>query len=129
MKRKNRNHTAGFSLIEVIVGIAVLGLVTVPVCAGLVLSLRLNESSRDLMAAQLQASAAVETLMAEGIDTENEFTRNADDPEKFSKEVNGAQVTIVSREGGAYYDVSVVSMVGSKTVTIATHIRAKGGVS
>lgn len=121
MKREHRNHTAGFSLIEVIVGIAVLGLVTVPVCASLVLSVRLNESSRALMNAQLQASTAVEMLMAEGI--------NAGDFPEGKGEVNGATVEITAQAGGSYYDVTVTGTDGTKTVTLETSIRAKGGVT
>lgn len=126
MKRKHRNHTEGFSLIEVIVGIAVLGLVTVPVCASLVLSMRLNASSRALMNAQLQASTAVEMLMAEGID-DSQFTSDSDEDGNYEKTVNGAVVEITAQAEGSYYDVTVTGTDGTKTVTLQTSIRAKGG--
>ena len=64
MKQKNN---AGFSLVEVLVAIVLLGAIVVPTCTGLVLSVRLNEKSKDMMQAQLAVSSAVETLMASGI--------------------------------------------------------------
>lgn len=68
MKRKpNRKKNAGFSLIEIVVAIAVLGLVTVPACSGLVLAHRINAKSEALMEDRLAVTQAVETLMASGI--------------------------------------------------------------
>ena len=64
MKQKNN---AGFSLVEVLVAIVLLGAIVVPTCTGLVLSVRLNEKSKDMMQAQLAVSSSVETLMASGI--------------------------------------------------------------
>ena len=65
MKQKKNG---GFSLIETVVAIAILGLITVPCTSGLLLSIRLNEKAQQMMQAQLAVSSAVETLMAEGID-------------------------------------------------------------
>lgn len=64
---KNRG-TAGFSLVEVLTAITVLGLMLAPIGASLVLSHRLNARSQQLMEDQLAVANAVETLMAEGID-------------------------------------------------------------
>ena len=63
---RKHNSTAGFSLIEVLVAITILGLVVVPIGSSLVLSFRLNARSEDMLQAQLAVSSAVETIMAEG---------------------------------------------------------------
>lgn len=61
---------AGSTLVEVVVAIAILGLVTAPICSNMMVSARLNAKSRAMMAAQLQVSSAVEQLMAEGVTEE-----------------------------------------------------------
>ena len=63
-----QTKNGGFSLIETVVAIAILGLITVPCTSGLLMSIRLNEKAQQMMQAQLAVSSAVETLMAEGID-------------------------------------------------------------
>lgn len=122
MRQRTNNRIAGFSLLEVVVGIALLGLVTVPICASLVLSVRLNAHSQSLMHAQLQASGMVETLLAEGID-ESDFT---DD----KMEQDGVVVEILDKHG-VYYEVSVTATAGKEgtkeTVTLRTSIRKDGG--
>ena len=63
---RKHNQTDGFSLIEVLVSITLLGLVVVPIGSALLLSARLNVRSDDVLQAQLAVSSAVETIMAEG---------------------------------------------------------------
>ena len=58
MRQRRHNRTAGFSLIEVVVGIALLGLVSAPICASLVLSVRLNTHARMLMEGGMRATEA-----------------------------------------------------------------------
>lgn len=60
-------HNAGFSLVEVLVAIVLLGTLVVPICSALVLTFRMNEKTDNLLRAQLAVSSAVETLLAEGI--------------------------------------------------------------
>lgn len=57
----------GFSLLEVVVSIAVLGLMVAPVCSSLVLSHRLNANSEEILQARLLVESTVEQLMAEGL--------------------------------------------------------------
>ena len=64
MKRKD----AGFSLVEVLVSIVILALVVVPLCTGLVMSVRMNAKADALLQAQLAVSSEIEKLMATGID-------------------------------------------------------------
>ena len=68
MAKTGKRGTAGFSLVEIIVAIAVLGLISAPVCASLVLAGRINAHSRAVMEAQLEVRTAVETLMEAGIE-------------------------------------------------------------
>ena len=71
---RKQNSTAGFSLIEVLVAITILGLVVVPIGSSLVLSFRLNARSEQMLQAQLAVSSAVETIMAEGYDPDTNYT-------------------------------------------------------
>lgn len=71
MQDAKNGGTAGFSLVEVLTAITVLGLMLAPIGASLVMSHRLNARSQQLMEDQLAVSNAVETLMAEGIDKDD----------------------------------------------------------
>ena len=72
MKRKSA--AAGFSLIEVLAAITILGLITVPLGSALVLAVRLSERSDALLQARLQVNSAVESLMASGIEESHDFS-------------------------------------------------------
>lgn len=76
MKLKKGKNSGGFSLIEVLAAISIMAIVIGPICAGLVVSARLNARCETLLQDQLAVKSAVETLMAEGVqakyDTENE---------------------------------------------------------
>ncbi len=56
----------GFSLIEVLISIALLGVLMVPISSGLLMSYRINEKSDRILQANLAVSSAAETLMAVG---------------------------------------------------------------
>lgn len=66
MKRKGNE---GFTLLETLIAIVILGIVVVPTCSSLVMSFRMNAKADELLRDQLAVSSAVETLMAEGIYT------------------------------------------------------------
>lgn len=70
MKLKIGKNKGGFSLIEVLAAITIMAIVIGPVCAGLVVSARLNARCESLLQEQLEVKSAVETLMAEGIQAE-----------------------------------------------------------
>jgi len=132
MRQRKHNPTAGFSLLEVVVGIAVMGLVTAPVCASLLLSVRLNAHAQALMNARLQAAGAVETLLAEGIDVNAEdddqaplWTETAEG--SWSREMDGVDVTAAEVEEKPYYAVTVSCTVHEETVTLTTYVREGGG--
>lgn len=140
MRQRKHNRTAGFSLIEVVVGIALLGLVTAPVCASLLLSVRLNTHSQTLMHARMQASGVMETLLAEGINVDarvgegedasfvwNEEEAVGDEPACWTREMDGVDVTVTEENGKPYYAVTVFCAVGEEEVEFTTHVRKEGG--
>jgi len=124
MRKRKDNRTAGFSLIEVVVGIAVLGLVTAPVCASLVLSVRLNAHARALMNARLQAAGVVETLLAEGVNT-GDWTETEE--RCWEKTLDG--VELVAEQADAsdeFYKVTATCTVGDEEVEFVTRVRKDG---
>ena len=62
-----QNRNGGYSLIEILLAIVLLGAIMVPTCTSLVMSIKINDRTDEMMQAQLAVSSAVETLMAEGI--------------------------------------------------------------
>lgn len=121
---RQKNGRGGFSLIEVVVAIALLGLVVVPICGGLVLSFRLNARTEALMQAQLAVSSVVETLMSEGITGASDRYGVSDGENRFPG------VTVVtSKDTDESFTVTVIST-AVPDVSVTTHIRpAEGGDS
>lgn len=121
-------RSGGFSLIETLVSIVILGAMVVPTCTALVMSIRLNDKTEKMLQAQLAVSSAVETLMAEGISGEV-------DAERFPDVV--ITVAPVTENGTAmpYYKVTVSDKnmtddetpVADPLVVVETTIRAGGG--
>ena len=64
---KHTDGKKGFTLIEVIVSIAILGLVSVPLCTSLMKSYEFTMGTNTLLEDHLEATSIVEELMAEGI--------------------------------------------------------------
>lgn len=79
--KQKHNQTDGFSLVEVVVAITILGFVVVPMMSGLLFSYQLNQRSDDKLQAQLAVSSAVETIMAEGFDENADYTTRFPDVE------------------------------------------------
>lgn len=106
MKRNNE----GFSLVEIVAAIAILGILVAPVCASLIFGLRLNEKTDAQLKAQLSVSSTVETLMAEGI---------VDPTADYS--TDEVSVTITEQKDGEthlpYYQV-IVSSTQGRTETV-----------
>jgi Tfp pilus assembly protein FimT len=108
-----------------LVAIAVLALIVVPCCSGIVMAFRMNAKADQLMQAQLAVSSAVETLMAEGIPNNTANTPNGEDYGIIDGEDRFDDVTITVKRSdglGAYYSVTVESV--DKEVSVSTNIRA-----
>ena len=131
-----QNRNGGYSLIEILLAIVLLGAIMVPTCTSLVMSIKINDRTDEMMQAQLAVSSAVETLMAEGITEANDD----DDygwflPEGESQQVDRfPEVTIKTEkvEGEPYYKVTVTKSVEIENETrelasVTTYIRAGGG--
>lgn len=105
--------TAGYTLVEVMVAIVILGLVTVPMTSGMVAAMKMNNKAEEMMQAQLAVSSAVETLMATGIsDTIPSF--------------EDVTVETTLSDDGTYYEVTVTST-ANQTVKVSTCVRKAGG--
>ena len=130
MKKK---HNEGFSLVETLVSIAVLALIVIPTCSGIVMGYRMNAKADELMKAQLAVSSAVETLMAEGIPNDTMKTPDGEDYGKSGTEDRFPGVTIKLNPQGEYtqdektyytYYSVVVTSDADEDVKVTTHIRA-----
>lgn len=138
MKHKNNG---GYSLIEILIAISILGIIVVPTCQNLLLSLRINEGTEDLIQAQLAVSSAVETLMAEGIGWEDSYDDDVmydpltgtttpgkchyDDNTLAFSEDRFPEVTVDTKRvaGKPYYEV-IVTHNEKETVSVKTYIHA-----
>ena len=65
---KKFKERCGAALLEVLISIAILGLLTVPISSGIMMSLHINAKSSEIMKARLAVSSAVETIMADGVE-------------------------------------------------------------
>ena len=116
MKKIGKERTAGFTLLEVVVAIAILGLVSAPICSSLILAGRINAHSQVVMEAHLNVRTAVEILMQDGVTAENPTYR----ADEFST------VTIKTEKvvGKPYYHVTVSDKRTEPLVTVETYVRA-----
>lgn len=116
MKKIGKERTAGFSLLEVVVAIAIIGLISAPICSSLILAGRINAHSQAVMEAHLNVRTAVETLMQDGVTAESDKYRERDFP----------NVTIKTEKDGEnpYYRVTVSDKPTEPLVTVKTYVRA-----
>ena len=113
MRKSGKRGTAGFSLVETIVAIAILGLLSAPICASLLLAGRINAHSRAVLDAQLAVRTTVETLMESGIPEDTDL----------ETEFPGMKIDAELEEGSSsYYTVTVSD--GADLVTVETYIHA-----
>lgn len=116
MKKIGKERTAGFSLLEVVVAIAIIGLISAPICSSLILAGRINAHSQAVMEAHLNVRTAVETLMQDGVTQPSDNYR----ADEFPK------VTIKTVKDGddPYYHVTVSDKRTEPLVTVETYVRA-----
>ena len=112
MKRK---HNGGYSLIEVLIAMAVLGIITIPTTSALLTAHRMNVKAENMMVAQLNVSSAIETLMAEGISAEYE---------KNTTKCEGVEITAKLDPAKSYYYNVTVTSTEDESVSITTQVRA-----
>lgn len=105
MKQK---HNEGFSLVEVLVAMAILATILIGTGGALMTSYRINNKTDQLMQAQLAVSSKVEELMAKGAKAADEGTVD--------------NVTVTLSDKGNYYEV----VVSSGDVSVTTNIRKAG---
>lgn len=116
MKKIGKERTAGFSLLEVVVAIAIIGLISAPICTSLILAGRINAHSQVVMEAHLNVRTAVETLMKDGVTEENNKYRERDFPNVTVKTVKDGE--------NPYYHVTVSDKHTEPLVTVETYVRA-----
>ena len=116
MKKIGKERTAGFSLLEVVVAIAIIGLISAPICSSLILAGRINAHSQAVMEAHLNVRTAVETLMQDGVTEERDEYRKNEFP----------HVTIATKkvDGKPYYHVTVSDKPTEPLVKVETYVRA-----
>lgn len=117
MKKIGKERTAGFTLLEVVVAIAILGLVSAPICSSLILAGRINAHSQVVMEAHLNVRTAVEILMQDGVTETNDKYRESDFPDVTIK-------TEKENSSDPYYHVTVSDKRTEPLVTVETDIRA-----
>lgn len=121
MKKIGKERTAGFSLLEVVVAIAIIGLISAPICSSLILAGRINAHSQAVMEAHLNVRTAVETLMKDGVTEERDEYRKKDFPK--------VKIETEEVKGKPYYHVTVKDRHTEPLVTVETYVHAvpKGG--
>lgn len=121
MKKIGKERTAGFTLLEVVVAIAILGLVSAPICSSLILAGRINAHSQIVMEAHLNVRTAVEILMQDGVTEASENYRE----DKFP-DVKIKTETVKTEEdvSAPYYRVTVSDNHAEPLVTVVTYVRA-----
>lgn len=117
MKKIGKERTAGFSLLEVVVAIAIIGLISAPICSSLILAGRINAHSQAVMEAHLNVRTAVETLMKNGV---TEASDNYHTDEFPNVTIN----TKKEADGDPYYRVTVSDKPTEPLVTVETYVRA-----
>lgn len=116
MKKIGKERTAGFSLLEVVVAIAIIGLISAPICSSLILAGRINAHSQAVMEAHLNVRTAVETLMKDGITAESNNYRADEFPKVTIKTVKDGE--------NPYYHVTVSDKPTEPLVTVNTYVCA-----
>lgn len=113
---RGKISTAGSTLIEVLVAIALFGLVVVPLCAALMTAHRLNARGETLLREQLAAANAMETLQACGVDPDADYDGAFESVD---------EVVLTPVDGVRGYAVSVRS--GETTLTSFIRAAGEGG--
>lgn len=111
-------HNGGFSLVEVLVAIVLLGLIVIPICSSMLVAHRINAKAEALLQAELAVSSAAEKLYAgwrirEGSTEFIDFTKDGKTETYGGNHLsiieNAGTVTIKSTE---FDEVQVIVFIG-----------------
>ena len=100
-------RNGGFSLVEVLVAIVLLGATIVPISTALVTSIKINDKTESMLQAQLDVSSAVEHLMASGVTgaiTESLYGVENDARPDWMPEENSWQKYVLTQDSTNYVD-------------------------
>lgn len=108
---RHSKHNGGFSLIEILVAMVLLGLIVVPITSSLLVSHRINAKTEQLLQAQLAVSSAAEILHNGGTvsDADVQFEIPGQDP---TNELSGNFVGSVVIRSTVCSEVSVTTYIG-----------------
>lgn len=96
--------------------IAIIGLISAPICSSLILAGRINAHSQAVMEAHLNVRTAVETLMQDGVTQPSDNYRAEAFPNVTVKTVKDGE--------NPYYHVTVSDKRTEPLVTVETYVRA-----
>lgn len=123
MKKIGKERTAGFSLLEVVVAIAIIGLISAPICSSLILAGRINAHSQAVMEAHLNVRTAVETLMKDGV-TMKDGVMTKPSADYCAKTFPNVKIEPEKVEGKPYYRVTVKDNHTEPLVKVETYVHA-----
>ena len=99
-------RNGGFSLVEVLVAIVLLGATIVPISTALVTSIKINDKTESMLQAQLDVSSAVEHLMASGVTgaITDEFSEIDEDRPAWMNDEDSWEEYILTQDATNYVD-------------------------
>lgn len=117
MKKRNRKRaSAGFSLVEVVAAITVLGLVVAGVSTSLVTSIQFNARTEQRLQAELAVANAVERMRAVGYVPDTNYdgvtvtwTEDAGDNDAYDPPVHEIYGYLVTVQSAVDEDVSITT--------------------
>ena len=118
MKEKNNG---GFSLVEVLLAMMILAAIVIPVCSGILLSVRMDTRANDVLQARVAVSSAVETLMAQGITHESAEYDIGEETELFPDVSIETKAEPEGADPASCYLVTVKDAKSLVTVTTKIH--------
>lgn len=118
MKEKNNG---GFSLVEVLLAMMILAAIVIPVCSGILLSVRMDTRANDVLQARVAVSSAVETLMAQGITHESNEYDIVEETDLFPDVSIETKAEPEGADPASYYLVTVKDAKSLVTVTTKIH--------
>lgn len=108
---KIRNSRSGFSLLEIVISIAVSGIVITGTVVGLATAARVNAHAKQDLADQVAVQSVVETLLANGYDGSTTYPKATVTPLENTEHPSYYEVTVTRG------DISITTKVKNVTPT------------